>query len=52
MANVLPEGLGQLKNSMTSSGIEFMTFQHVAQCLNQLRYCIHIRDNIPELHRK
>jgi hypothetical protein len=32
------EGLGKLKNPMTS-GIEPMTFQLVAQCLYQLRYC-------------
>jgi hypothetical protein len=31
-------GLGQLKNPMTSSGIETVTFRLVAQCLNQLRY--------------
>jgi hypothetical protein len=32
------EGLGQLKNPMTSPGIEPATFWLVAQCLNQLRY--------------
>jgi hypothetical protein len=32
------EELGQLKNSMTSSGIGPATFQLVAYCLNQLRY--------------
>jgi hypothetical protein len=32
------EVLGQLKNSMTSSGIEAATFRLVAQCLDQLRY--------------
>jgi hypothetical protein len=34
------EGLGQLKNPMTSSGIEPATFRLVAYCLNQLRYCV------------
>jgi hypothetical protein len=32
------EGLGQLKNPMTWSGIEPETFRLVAQCLNPLRY--------------
>jgi hypothetical protein len=32
------EGLDQLKNPMTSSGIEPATFLLVAQSLNQLRY--------------
>jgi hypothetical protein len=32
------EGLGELKNLMTSSGIEPATFQLVAWLLNQLRY--------------
>jgi hypothetical protein len=32
------EGLGQLKNPMTSSGMEPATFRLVAYCLNQLRY--------------
>jgi hypothetical protein len=32
------EGLGQLKNPMTSSEIEPATFRLVAYCLNQLRY--------------
>jgi hypothetical protein len=32
------EGLGQLKNQMTSSGLEPATYRLVAQCVNQLRY--------------
>jgi hypothetical protein len=32
------EGLGQLKSTMTSSGIEPATFRLVSYCLNQLRY--------------
>jgi hypothetical protein len=32
------EELRQLKNPMTSSGIEPATFRLVAKCLNQLRY--------------
>jgi hypothetical protein len=32
------DGLGKLKSSMISSGIEPVTFRLVAQCLNQLRY--------------
>jgi hypothetical protein len=32
------EVLGQLKNPITSSGIELETFRLVAQCLKQLRY--------------
>jgi hypothetical protein len=32
------KGLGQLKNPMTSSGIEPATFRLIAYCLNQLRY--------------
>jgi hypothetical protein len=32
------EGLGQLKNPMTSLRIESATFRLVAYCLNQLRY--------------
>jgi hypothetical protein len=34
------EELGQLKNPVTSSGIEPATFQLVAQYLDQLRYCV------------
>jgi hypothetical protein len=30
------EGLGKLKNAMTSSGIESATLLHVAQCLSQV----------------
>jgi hypothetical protein len=34
------EGLGQLKNPMTSSEIEHTTFGLVAQCLKLLRYSV------------
>jgi hypothetical protein len=37
-ATVRLEGLGQLKNQMTSSGIEPDTFRIAVECLNQLRY--------------
>jgi hypothetical protein len=36
----LMEGLGQLKNPLTSFGIEPATFKFVAQCLNQLGYYV------------
>jgi hypothetical protein len=34
------EGLGQLKDPRTSSRIKFMPFWLVAQCVNQLCYCM------------
>jgi hypothetical protein len=36
------EGLGQLKNPMTLSGLEPATFRLVAECLNQLRYRVSV----------
>jgi hypothetical protein len=41
-ATVRLEGLDQLKNPMTSSGIEPMTFLLEVQCFNQLCYHIQI----------
>jgi hypothetical protein len=38
------EGLGQLKNPMTSSGIQPMTFRLVAWCINQLRYRVPLKN--------
>jgi hypothetical protein len=40
------EGLGPMKNPMTSSRIEPATFRLVAWCLNQLRYRVHHINNI------
>jgi hypothetical protein len=37
------KGLCELKNPITSSGIKPTTFQLVAQCLNQLCYCVPLR---------
>jgi hypothetical protein len=39
-ATVQLEGLGQLKNPMTSSGIKPSTFRLVSLCLNKLQYCV------------
>jgi hypothetical protein len=40
------EGLGKLKKS-TSSGLEPSTFRLVEQCLNQLRYRIPPKNDVP-----
>jgi hypothetical protein len=36
------EGIGQLKNPMTSMGIELATFRLAAQCLDQQQEITHI----------
>jgi hypothetical protein len=40
------DGLGEIKHSMTSSGIEPATFRLVAKRLNQLRYSVPPHFNI------
>jgi hypothetical protein len=34
------KGLGKFRNPMTSSGTEIINAQLVAECLNQLHYCV------------
>jgi hypothetical protein len=43
MTTLWLEGLGKLKNPMTSSKIEPATFRLGVQCLNQLRYRVPLR---------
>jgi hypothetical protein len=40
------ERLDQFKNPITSSEFELATFRSVAQCLNQLRYRVGVRNEI------
>jgi hypothetical protein len=40
MATVQMEGLGQLKKSSDLTGNQTRSLTAVAQCLNQLRYCV------------
>jgi hypothetical protein len=42
------EWLGQLKNPMTSLGIEPVTFRLVVKCLNQL--CYYVASKLKEFH--
>jgi hypothetical protein len=39
---VRPGGLGQLKNLLTSLGIQPATFRLVAYCVDRLRYSAHL----------
>jgi hypothetical protein len=47
-------GLGQLKNPITSSGIEPATFRLIAECLNQLCYRMlpTVGEVFPQKHAK
>jgi hypothetical protein len=40
------EGLGQLKNPLTSSGVEAATLRLVALCLNQPRYRVTLYESL------
>jgi hypothetical protein len=46
------EGLGKLKNTITSSGIKSVTFRLVAMCFNYATMCMCIKDIGGKARRK